>query len=124
MFASASGLLSIAAGAALGGALRYAVNATFARSAFPFATLIVNVLGSFAIGAFAAHAARLGIGEATALWRFAVTGVLGSFTTVSAFSLATLTLAREGKSGGALLNVAASLGLCLAAVALGYSVFS
>lgn len=122
MFVSAAGLLYVAAGAAIGGGLRYAVNATFARAAFPFATLIVNVLGSFAIGAFAAVAARQEIGPTTPLWLFVVTGLLGNFTTVSAFSLATTTLAQEGKRRAAMLNIAASLGLCLIAVALGYAV--
>jgi CrcB protein len=121
MVVSAAGLVCVAAGAALGGGLRYAVNVAFARAKFPLATLLVNVTGSFAIGAFAAGAARLGIGHTTPVWLFAVTGLLGSFTTVSAFSLATITLAQEGKSSLALLNVAASVGLCIAAVALGYA---
>jgi fluoride exporter len=121
MSVSAAGLLYVAAGAALGGALRYAVNVAFARASFPLATLTVNVLGSLAIGAFAASSARLGIGQTAPVWLFAVTGLLGSFTTVSAFSLATLNLVHEGKRSLALVNIAASAALCLAAAALGYA---
>jgi CrcB protein len=116
-----AGLLYVAAGAAIGGGLRYAVNAAFARAAFPFATLIVNVLGSFAIGAFAAYALRQDIGAASPLWLLVVTGLLGNFTTVSAFSLATADLAQSGRRSAALLNIAASIVLCLIAVALGYA---
>ena len=53
-------------------------------------------------------------------WQFAVTGFVGSYTTVSSFSLQTLALVRDGeimRAGG---NVLLSLALCLSAVALGY----
>jgi CrcB protein len=76
-------------GAGIGGALRHGVNVAAARLlgfGFPFGTLIVNVLGSFLIGLFAGYFAfRTGIGQHVRL--FLTTGVLGGFTTFSAFSL-------------------------------------
>jgi CrcB protein len=53
-------------------------------------------------------------------WLFAVTGFLGCYTTVSSFSLQTLTLARNGEAVHALGNIVFSVGLCLAAVSCGF----
>src|SRR6476659_2242341 len=76
-------------GAGIGGALRHGVNVGAARwfgYAFPFGTLIVNVVGSFVIGLFAGYFAfRPGISQHMRL--FLTTGLLGGFTTFSAFSL-------------------------------------
>jgi CrcB protein len=76
-------------GAGIGGALRHGVNVVAVRwlgFGFPFGTLIVNVLGSFAIGLFAGYFAfRPGIAQHMRL--FLTTGLLGGFTTFSAFSL-------------------------------------
>ena len=81
-------------GAGIGGALRHGVNVGAARLfgfGFPFGTLIVNVVGSFAIGLFAGYFAfRPGIGQHMRL--FLTTGLLGGFTTFSAFSLDTALL--------------------------------
>jgi CrcB protein len=109
---------SVALGAGIGGAARHAVTNLCARlfgQALPWGTVSANVLGSFLIGAAGAawpHDAPI--------WLLAVTGGLGGFTTVSSFSLQTLFLAREGKAGGALANIALSLALGLSAAALGY----
>ncbi len=83
---------------------------------FPVGTLAVNIVGSLAIGL--AIGALEGVGQPAKL--FFVTGVLGGFTTFSAFSLDALTLWQRGEVGTAVLYVAASLILSLAAVALGY----
>jgi CrcB protein len=76
-------------GAGIGGALRHGVNVGAARllgHGFPFGTMIVNVGGSFLIGLFAGYFAfRPGIGQHMRL--FLTTGLLGGFTTFSAFSL-------------------------------------
>src|SRR5690349_64309 len=76
-------------GAGLGGALRHGVNVGATRLfgfGFPYGTLIVNVVGSFLMGAFAGYFAfRPGIAQHFRL--FLTTGVLGGFTTFSAFSL-------------------------------------
>ena len=83
------GYLIVFAGAGIGGALRHGVNLGAARLfgfGFPFGTLIVNVLGSFLMGLFADYFAfRTGIPQHTRL--FLTTGLLGGFTTFSAFSL-------------------------------------
>ena len=76
-------------GAGIGGALRHGVNVGAARLlgyGFPFGTLIVNVLGSFLIGLLAGYFGfRTGIDQHVRL--FLTTGILGGFTTFSAFSL-------------------------------------
>ena len=83
------GYLIVFAGAGIGGALRHGVNLGAARLfgfGFPFGTLIVNVLGSFLMGLFAGYFAfRTGIPQHARL--FLTTGLLGGFTTFSAFSL-------------------------------------
>ncbi len=87
-------------------------------TAFPWGTLIVNVVGSFLIGLLAA---RLSAFEANYTLRlFLVTGLLGGFTTFSAFSLDSMTLWQRGQAGTALAYVAASLLLSLAAAPLGF----
>ena len=83
------GYLIVFAGAGVGGALRHGVNLAAARMfglAFPYGTLIVNVLGSFLMGFLAGYFAyRTGIPQHVRL--FLTTGMLGGFTTFSAFSL-------------------------------------
>jgi CrcB protein len=112
-FASAS--FYVAAGGALGSWLRYLVGRTWtlaigpvAASAFPWATLTVNVAGSFAMGILAGWLARFGAhGEG---WRLLLgVGVLGGFTTFSAFSLEFALLVERGTPGTAAAYVALSL---------------
>jgi CrcB protein len=111
-------------GSAIGGPARYFVSGVVGRSigeTFPWGTMVVNVSGALAIGVLAAAASAHGMLSTPAAWQFAVTGFLGSYTTVSSFSLQTLALARDGqvlRAGG---NVLLSVALCLAAVALGYA---
>jgi CrcB protein len=68
----------------------------FGHTAFPLGVLTVNVLGSFAMGLFVGLAAQRGL---THLSPFVATGILGGFTTFSAFSLETVTLYERGASG-------------------------
>ena len=84
--------------------------------------MVVNVSGAFAIGLIAAAASFNGFLAMPVAWQLAVTGFLGSYTTVSSFSLQTMSLARDGQFLKASGNVALSLFLCLLAVALGYAV--
>ena len=115
----------VALGGALGSVARYAVSLGTARwlgVGFPWGTLCVNVAGSVAIGLLAALVAADGrplLG--TDARAFLLVGVLGGFTTFSSFSLETLNLARSGALGPAILNVAGSVVLCLAAVSLGFA---
>ncbi|CAN1542583.1 CrcB Integral membrane protein possibly involved in chromosome condensation [Paracoccaceae bacterium] len=101
----------IALGGALGSVLRYLMVTAIGA---PLGTLAVNVLGSLAIGAlFVVLGAREG-------WQvFLMTGILGGFTTFSAFSLDTLKLIEGGQIPHAVAYVAGSVTLSLAAVASG-----
>ena len=99
-----------ACGGAIGAALRYLVSITLL---FPFGTLVVNVIGSFIMGAAFVILTAKG---ADRMIVFAMTGVLGGFTTFSAFSLDTFKLIEQGRmlfAGG---YVLASVALSLVAV--------
>ncbi|SFJ33152.1 fluoride efflux transporter CrcB [Bradyrhizobium sp. cf659] len=119
-----SGVLAIMIGSVLGGCARYFISGAIARrlgETFPWGTMTINVTGAFLIGVFGALATHPGSMFASPNpWLFAVTGFLGCYTTVSSFSLQTLTLARNGEPMHALGNVACSVGLCLAAVSCGF----
>jgi fluoride exporter len=104
----------VAAGGALGAWLRFATTQACAAllgparaTAFPWATLSVNVLGSVAMGLLVGWMARHGGGEA---WRLLLgVGVLGGFTTFSSFALEVIVLAQRGAMMSAALYVAVSL---------------
>jgi CrcB protein len=114
----------VALGGALGSVARYACSGVALRLfglGFPYGTLLVNVVGSYAIGILGTIAIAGGRTLTPPDIRaFLVTGILGGFTTFSAFSLETFTLARSGNLSGAVANVVLSLVLCFVAVALGY----
>ncbi|NBJ12344.1 fluoride efflux transporter CrcB [Microvirga arsenatis] len=105
-------------GAGLGGALRHGVTIGCARvcgTSFPWGTLAVNVVGSFAMGAMAAWLAlKAGEGWSEPLRLFLTTGILGGFTTFSAFSLDAVVLWERGQTGLAGMYVAASVLLSIA----------
>jgi CrcB protein len=85
---------------------------------FPWGTLAVNAIGCLAIGWVAAWMDERGGGSHA--WRtFAIPGLLGGFTTFSAFGIETWRLLEAGRFAAAGANAAGSFGLCLAAVALG-----
>lgn len=115
----------VALGGALGAVARFFISGLVGRllgEAFPWGTLLVNMTGAFAIGVLAGLAEGSdGLGGSSA-WAFVVVGGLGSFTTVSSFSLQTLALAQGGEPLRAGLNVALSLTLCLGAAAAGIGV--
>jgi CrcB protein len=119
------GLIFVALGSALGGMARFWLSGVVGRrigESFPWGTMAVNASGAFAIGVIAAAAASgQGLFATPAPWHLAVIGGLGSYTTVSSFSLQTLALARNGELARAAGNVALSLALCLGAVALGFA---
>jgi CrcB protein len=113
--------LLLALGGALGTVARYFIGTHVAVGhEFPWATLLINVSGSFAIG-LAANLVAEGRWHASPDGRiFFMTGICGGFTTFSAFSLQTLVLAQKGewlRAGG---YVASSVVVCLLAVWLGY----
>lgn len=103
--------------------LRYLVSLSYGvriAGGFPFATFTVNLVGSFLIGYFFSLAENRGA-FSPALLLFLTTGILGGFTTFSAFGLETVTLLEEGRVGIAALYAIGSLVLGILAVVLGRS---
>jgi fluoride exporter len=121
--------LFVALGGALGSMARYGCSlfiATKVDGSFPWGTVAVNVFGSFLIGA------AMGAIEPGGRWQistatrdfvnqFFVIGVLGGYTTFSAFSLQTLNLLREQQWLQAGANVVLSVAVCLLAVWMGFT---
>ena len=112
-------------GAGVGGALRHGVNVGAVRLlgyGFPFGTFIVNVLGSLAMGLLAGYFSyRTGINQHARL--FLTTGVLGGFTTFSAFSLDSALLIERHGYAQAAIYMLASVVLSLVAVFAGLALF-
>lgn len=110
----------VALGGAVGATLRYLTGVGVVRlighQEFPLAIITVNVVGSFLMGAFVVVAAQRGL---THLSPLVMTGVLGGFTTFSAFSLETVTLIERGAIGQAGLYMGLSVGLSIGALMLG-----
>ena len=116
-------------GGALGSALRYALSTGISEavpgSRFPWGTLAVNVIGSFIIGLF------VGLAQDEGVWwgspnvkAFVVVGILGGFTTFSAFSLQTVLLLQNGHILQAIMNVVVSVTTCLLFTAAGFALAS
>lgn len=113
---------AVALGGAAGSVLRFSVGLLLAQAApsarLPVATLLVNIIGSLTIGVVNGWLAR--VPHAGPEWRaLVITGVLGGFTTYSAFALETVTLVQAGASTMALLHVTAHIALGLGAAWLG-----
>lgn len=114
-------LLLAAAGGAIGSAGRYLINigsAALLGMSFPWGTLIVNIAGSFIMGLVIALAA-LKLTLPNEMRVFIVTGILGGFTTFSAFSLDFAVLFERKEYGIAALYAASSVGLSLLAIFAG-----
>jgi CrcB protein len=114
-------VIAVFVGAGLGGVLRHGLNAAITASlgaAFPYGILAINILGSTAMGLVAAWFASSGDGGSS-LRLFLATGILGGFTTFSAFSLDTVALIERGETGAAAVYVAASVGLSILGLAVG-----
>src|SRR3982751_4342401 len=112
-------------GAGIGGAFRHGVNVAATRQfgfGFPFGTLIVNIAGSFAMGLLAGYFAfRPGLNQHLRL--FLTTGMLGGFTTFSAFSLDTALLVERHAHALAAGYVAGSVAAGVGALFLGLALF-
>lgn len=119
--------LMVMLGGAIGSLARYVVSvlASPISRNLPWGTILINVSGSFLIGLFGtltlAHG-RFPVSENLRL--FVMIGVCGGFTTFSSFSLQTLDLLRAGAMTRAALNIALSVVLCVAAVAIGHMIAS
>ncbi|WP_448539996.1 fluoride efflux transporter CrcB [Roseiflexus sp.] len=114
-------IIAIAVGAAIGANLRYSLSIWAAQrwgASFPYGTLIVNVIGSFAIGVVLVLATtRLNLSDPARL--LIVTGLLGGFTTFSSLSFETYSLITNGSWLAAGIYVISSFGLGIASVFLG-----
>jgi CrcB protein len=113
--------LLVFAGGGLGALLRYELGGWVQARAgadLPWGTFAVNAVGCMAIGWLATWIDERG--GANPSWRmFAIPGLLGGFTTFSAFGLETWRLAEAGRLAAAGANAAGSFALCIAAVGLG-----
>jgi CrcB protein len=108
-------------GGGLGASLRHAVNVGCARACglnFPYGTFIINITGSLVMGLIAGYLAFKG--EASQPWRlFIMTGILGGYTTFSAFSLDSVLLYERGELGLAAFYVVGSVVLSIAGLVAG-----
>lgn len=114
-------VLLVAIGGALGSAGRYLVNIASGQLfglGFPWGTITVNIVGSFAMGVLAALAA-LKLSISNELRLFIATGILGGFTTFSAFSLDFAALFERKDYGLAAIYLLGSVGLSLLALFAG-----
>jgi CrcB protein len=114
-------LLIVAAGGAVGAGLRHLANMgalRFFGPNFPWGTMAINIIGSFAMGVFIEYLARRS-GSSNELRLFVATGMLGGFTTFSAFSLEFALLFGRGAMGQALSYALASVILSILALFLG-----
>ena len=111
--------LLVAVGGALGSVARYGTGVlvgTVWRQSFPLGTMLINIVGSLAMGLLVGYLART-----TPAWQndarlFVAVGVLGGFTTFSSFSLDTISMIERGETAQAILYVVVSVGTGLAAL--------
>jgi len=111
--------LQVGLGGAIGAMLRFGAGLLLSRTGgqgFPIAMLSVNVLGSFLMGLFFVWSLHRGF---EGLTPFVMAGILGGFTTFSAFSLEAFTLFERGQVGAAAAYVALSVGLSIGALVVG-----
>jgi CrcB protein len=117
------GYLIVFLGGGLGAALRHGINLTSARAfgtVFPYGTLLINITGSMLMGLVAAWFAFKG--DASQNWRlFLTTGILGGYTTFSAFSLDAALLYERGEVSAAAIYVVASVALSIAGLFAGFA---
>ena len=113
--------LLVFVGGGLGATLRHAINMICARclgTGFPYGTFIINITGSTVMGLIAGYLAFKG--EASQPWRlFIMTGILGGYTTFSAYSLDSMLLYERGELGLAAFYVIGSVVISIAGLAAG-----
>ena len=116
-------ILAIGMGSFLGGISRYLLSLYIQQkfsSSFPFGTLVVNIIGCFLIGIILGLTDK---GNLTQEWRlFFATGIIGGFTTFSAFSGETINMLQDGQLWYAILYIAVSLIVGLIATFIGISI--
>ncbi|HAQ37944.1 MAG TPA: fluoride efflux transporter CrcB [Saprospirales bacterium] len=116
-------ILAIGLGSSIGGMLRYVLAESIRQkleSTLPFGTFTINVVGCFLIGIVFGLFDR---GNLSQEWRlFLATGLLGGFTTFSAFSMETVNLLRDGQYWSVITYVAGSVVIGLLATFAGISI--
>ena len=111
-------ILLVGLGGMLGSVLRYLISHFIKHESLPYATFIVNIVGSIVIGLIMGIASKQ---EVFTNWRlFLATGICGGFTTFSAFAWENFQLLHQERYGSFVLYTGATLALGLAAVAFGY----
>ena len=116
------GYLVVFVGAGVGGAIRHGMNiwvARFLGTHFPWHTFVINILGSMVMGLVAGWFVGRGIGAEGHMRLFLTTGILGGFTTFSAFSLDAMLLWERHEPLLAALYVGGSVSLAIAGLAFG-----
>ena len=117
-----NGFLLVGAGGALGAMARYGFSSLIGRlwpMGFPLATLLVNIIGSIAMGLFVGLMAKLLPANQEELRLFVAVGIFGGFTTFSSFSLDTIVLIERCELFQAITYVALSVVVCLIGLYLG-----
>lgn len=112
----------VALGGAIGSSLRYLFGFAVSKAlpmSFPLGILPVNIIGSFLMGLFVVAAHHKGYTQANL---FVMTGLLGGFTTFSAFSLESVTLLERGAFGQAALYIGLSVGLSILGLMAGLAI--
>jgi len=114
-------LIYVASGGAIGAVLRYLIQnfIRFYFPNFPIGTLFINFAGSFLIGLLASNLEYKGTSSIFIIY-FLIIGVLGSFTTFSAFSLETIQLINENKIFLSLVYIFLSMSLCIFGAFFGF----
>ncbi len=118
-------VLQVALGGAIGASLRYLSGGVILRtmgSNFPYGTMFVNILGSFLMGLLAIYLLERMDGSFARFSPFLMTGVMGGFTTFSAYSLDALYLIERGRYAGAAVYMGGSVFLAIAALILGMTI--
>jgi len=118
-------LLQVALGGALGASLRFLSGAMILRamgSGFPYGTMFVNVVGSFLMGLLAFYLLERMDGSFAKYAPFLMTGLLGGFTTFSAYSLDALYLLERGRYVSASVYMGGSVVLAIGALFLGMTI--
>lgn len=117
-----SGFIAVGLGGAFGAMLRYACTRWLVVGVLPWATIFVNVVGSFILAALTFWFAReQGSDNLRLFW---TTGMMGGFTTYSTFNHETLAFLRNGDIGRALANVGVTTALSLLAAFVGFWLMS
>ncbi len=117
-----STVLQVALGGAIGASARYLSGAAILRalgSNFPYGTMFVNVVGSFLMGLLAVYLMERMDGSFGRFAPFLMTGVMGGFTTFSAYSLDALYLIERGRFAAATVYMGGSVVLAIAALFVG-----